>query len=187
MSVTTVSSSMITDATILNADIGAAAAIATTKLGAGAVVQVVNVQDGTYASGTTTIPLDDTIPQITEGNEFMTLAITPTHASNILFIDVVGAFGSHIANQLYVVSLFVGTTANALATAQAGMSAVANRPQVTTAFKHRMVAGVTTELTFRVRAGCHGSSSQLNFNGYNGAAFFGGTYASSITITEIAV
>ena len=163
---------------------GAAPSFAAAAAG-GKVVQVVHVQDGTYASGTTTIPLDNTIPQITEGNEFMTLAITPTHASNILFIDVVGAFGSHIANQLYVVSLFVGTTANALATAQAGMSAVANRPQVTTAFKHRMVAGVTTELTFRVRAGCHGSSSQLNFNGYNGAAFFGGTYASTITITEI--
>ena len=53
MSVTTVSSSMITDATILNADIGAAAAIATTKLGAGAIVQVVNVMSSAVATGTT--------------------------------------------------------------------------------------------------------------------------------------
>jgi hypothetical protein len=43
---------------------------------AGKVIQVVHVQDGAYASGTTTIPLDNTIPQNTEGTEFMSLAIT---------------------------------------------------------------------------------------------------------------
>ena len=151
----------------------------------GKVVQVVHVQDGTYATGTTSIPFDNTIPQITEGVEFMTLAITPTNSSNILFIDVVTMFGSATANSMLVNALFVGTTANALATAQGGMGAAANRPQVTTAFKYRMAAGVTTELTFRLRAGLIGSGTLL-FNGYNGGAYFGGSYASTITITEIA-
>ena len=186
MSVTTVSSSMITDATILNADIGAAAAIATTKLGAGATVQVVNVENGTLATGTATIPLDNTIPQISEGTEFMTLAVTPTHASNTLLIDVVTMSGTTTANVMAINALFVGTTANALATAQGGMDSAANRPCPTTAFRHKMTAGVTTELTFRLRIGGN-SSSTIAFNGYNGGALFGGTFASSITITEIKV
>lgn len=45
--------------------------------GVGEVVQVVNTQTGAYALCTTVIPCDDTIPQITEGVEVMTLAITP--------------------------------------------------------------------------------------------------------------
>ena len=52
-------------------------------------VQVVNTQTGAVDTGTTAMPCDDTIPQNTEGDEFMTLAITPTSATNKLKIDVV--------------------------------------------------------------------------------------------------
>ena len=63
MSVTTVSSSMITDATIVNADIGASAAIAQSKLAAlasanmpaGSVVQVVNAVTTARVTGTTAV------------------------------------------------------------------------------------------------------------------------------------
>ena len=54
-----------------------------------AVVQIVNVTDGALATGTTVIPQDDTIPQKTEGDEWMTLAITPKASSNKLFIQAV--------------------------------------------------------------------------------------------------
>jgi len=58
------------------------------KAGAlGKVLQVVNVTDSAVATGTTQMPSDDTIPQNTEGNELMTLAITPTNSSNILLIQ----------------------------------------------------------------------------------------------------
>ncbi len=50
----------------------------------GSVVQAVNTQTGAVGTTTTIMPFDDTIPQITEGSEFMTRAITPTSASNIL-------------------------------------------------------------------------------------------------------
>ena len=52
------------------------------------VVQVVNVQDGAVATTTGTVAYDDTIMQNDEGGEFMTLAITPTSATNKLKIDV---------------------------------------------------------------------------------------------------
>ena len=55
--------------------------------GSGIVVQEVNVQDGEVAtSSSPNMPDNDTIPQITEGTEYMTLAITPDDAANILKI-----------------------------------------------------------------------------------------------------
>tara|TARA_R110000787_G_scaffold2597_1_gene10189 strand:- start:254 stop:805 length:552 start_codon:yes stop_codon:yes gene_type:complete len=183
MSVTTVSSSMITDATILNADIGAAAAIATTKLGAGAIVQVVNVQTGAMATGTTVIPFDDTIPQITEGNEYMTLAITPTNSSNKLIIQVVYHYASTTASHQSA-ALFQDTTAGAIASAGTFESQVGGMNNVS--FTHYMTSGTTSATTFKVRAG-QANSNTTTFNGNGGARSHGGALASSITITEIKV
>jgi len=151
------------------------------NMSAGSVVQVVNVQTGAVATGTTVIPFDDTIPQITEGTEFMTLAITPTSASNKLRIEVV-VNGALNATNDAMVCLFVGTTANALNVSN--IFATADWRQQFT-INHYMEAGATSELTFRVRAG--GTSGTFTFNGNSGARRYGGTFISSITITEIAV
>src|SRR3990167_11416304 len=87
-----------------------------TALPAGSTVQVVNTQTGAVATGTTVLPNDDTIPQNTEGDEYMTLAITPTNASNKLRIEVVvQCSGSLLA--LAAMALFQDSTANALAAA----------------------------------------------------------------------
>lgn len=56
--------------TIVNGDSGGTAITTTSVLTLqGQVLQVVSYQTGAVATGTTTIPPDDTIPQITEGNE----------------------------------------------------------------------------------------------------------------------
>jgi hypothetical protein len=103
------------DATKLSGALPAIDGSALTNLpGGGKVLQVVNYQTGTMATGTTVLPFDDTIPQNTEGTEFMTLAITPTSATSRLKIDVVW-MGSHTIINYFTVALFVGTTANALA------------------------------------------------------------------------
>jgi hypothetical protein len=183
MSVTTVSSSMITDATILNADIGAAAAIATTKLGAGAIVQVVNVSNSTYASGTTLMPNDATIPQKTEGDEYMTLAITPTHASNKLWI-IWTMFEASTAGQCKYSALFQDTTANALASI-ANQEDGANN-QLNSTGIHYMTAGTTSETTFKIRAGVNATDT-YSFNGAAGGDRHSTSGGSSITIWEIKV
>ena len=54
----------------------------------GSIVQIVNYQNNTMSTGAATIPFDDTIPQINEGTEFMTLSITPSSATNKLKIDI---------------------------------------------------------------------------------------------------
>jgi hypothetical protein len=144
--------------------------------------QVVNTQTGAVATGTTVIPDDDTIPQITEGDEYMTLAITPKSATNKLKIEVVVFGDCSTNNSQQVAALFQDTTANALAVgSMAGVNNVIN-PIV---FTHYMDAGTTSATTFKVRAG--GAAGTFTFNGKNEARKYGGVIASSITITEVKV
>lgn len=153
--------------------------VATSKI-----VQVVNTQTGAVATGTTDIPFDDTIPQNTEGDQYMSLAITPTSATNKLKIDVVFSYGYSGDGLNITVALFQDTTANALAAMANGPTNQNHMEYI--AFSHYMTAGTTSATTFKVRAGDNGSST-LTFNGRASARYFGGVIASSITITEILV
>ena len=155
--------------------------IATGTVIAGRIAQVVASQDGALATGTTTIPFDDTIPQNTEGNEYMTLAITPKVATSTLIIDVVWIGASSVSNNISAV-LFQDSTADALA---AGMSVNPNANQlVTIGFRHTMTSGTTSSTTFKVRAGGSGAAT-TTFNGSGGARLYGGVIASSIRIREV--
>lgn len=143
-------------------------------------VQTVNTQTGASTTGTTAIPFDDTIPQSNEGDEYMTLAITPTSATNELKIEV-NWNGSHSANTILTVALFQDAGADAIA-------AVANSPATNLAmqnmsFPYFMTAGSTSEITFKVRVG-GSTGATTTFNGRSGSRIFGGVMASSITITE---
>ena len=146
------------------------------------VVQVVNTITGAKATGTTVLPNDDTIPQNTEGDEYMTLAITPVSATNKLKIEVVCILANGAGGYL-VAALFQDTTANALAVAP--MYAYADELKTIT-FTHYMAAGTTSATTFKVRAGGNNAAT-TTFNGFGTNRKFGGVLASSITITEIRV
>ena len=170
--------------TVGNGDITGlvAGALPSTVIGAGAVLQVATSATGALATGTTTIPFDDTIPQITEGTEFMTLAITPLSANNTLIIQVtlqVAFSGSDWTT----VALFQNTTTNALAATTANIQAGYGLPQT---FTYKMTAGTTSSTTFRVRAGA-GSAGTVTVNGTASARRFGGVLASTMTIYEVAV
>ena len=154
-------------------------------VGAGRVVQNVHVQDGEVASGTTTCSYDDTIMQNDEGTEFMSLSITPTKATNRLKIDVLANLNHDSTNKIVIVGLFQDSTANALAAMNATES-IANSPLLIS-FTHFMTAGTTSSTTFKVRAGTDAAAT-TTFNGRDGSnRRLGGRYASTITITEIAV
>lgn len=157
--------------------------VASADVAAGFVVQVVNTQTGAMATGTTVIPSDDTIPQNTEGDEYMTLAITPKAATNKLRIDVVFFGTVSVAGHL-LVALFQDATANALAATEARVEAGGS--MATVSFTYYMTAGTTSATTFKVRAG-PSTAGTTTFNGTAGARRMGGVGASSITITEIKV
>lgn len=149
------------------------------------IVQVVNTMDGGSNTGTTAIPNDDSIPLITEGDEYMTLAITPTSASNKLKIDVV-LCGSHsAANEGIVAALFNTDTHLTEALAVAATDGNGGFPN-SVSFTHYMTAPGTGTYTFRVRASSNaGSGATFTFNGTGGGRKHGGAAASSITIWEI--
>ena len=173
------------DATKLTGNLPAISGASLTGLPPSKIVQVVNTQTGAVATGTTAIVQDDTIPQQTEGSEFMTLAITPTDASNKLLIQVTVILATATANAALVTALFQDSTANAIAAAHHVQDAVANWTKVIT-FSHYMTAGTTSATTFKVRSGDHAGGT-VTINGVAGGRKLGGVQASSITITEIAV
>ena len=154
------------------------------SIAAGAQVQAVDTQDGAVATGTTTIPADDTIPQNTEGDEYMTLAITPTNASNKLVIEGL----LHLANSsvgLLAAALFQDSTAGALAVGANSQNPTAST-DTQVDVRYEMTAGTTSSTTFKIRAGLSGSGT-TTFNGDTGSRKFGGLYSSYMRITEVQV
>ena len=147
----------------------------------GKVAQIVSTLVEAAATGTTSIPYDDTIPQNNEGNEYMTLAITPTNSSSVLRIDVKITSSNSTAGQNTGVALFQDSTAGALASAlQLTMGDTELQEH---SINHTMTAGTTSETTFKVRAGRH-SAGTFYFNSKGGTSYHGGVLFSSIIITE---
>jgi hypothetical protein len=147
----------------------------------GKIVGIANTQTGTVATGTTTIPGDNTIPQSGEGDQYMTLSYTPTSATNKLQIDVV-AFGSAGSNSFMTMALFQDSVANALA-AITVYSVGGPTNQYSQTLTHTMTSGTTSAIAFKVRIGMD-QAGTFTFNGRAGNQLFGGVGASSITITE---
>lgn len=146
------------------------------------IVQVVRNTSTSMATGTTTIPLDDTIPTNTEGTEFLTATITPTNASNLIQVDVNLHVSNSISDQV-LLALFKDSGSAAIA---AGGTAVAGATMQMARLSYRMTAGGTAATTFRVRAGSP-TAGTVTVNGIGGARIFGGVAVSSITLTEIRV
>ena len=154
------------------------------NFGGGKVLQVVNTQTGAVATGTTIMPADDTIPQITEGTEFMTLAITPASTSNKLLINV-GFAWSYSNNGTYESIALFNTDAhstNALSSLITLNLGATEWNFIT--FQHYMTAPSASATTFRVRSGST-SAGTVTFNGQSGGRAHAGILASSITIMEI--
>jgi hypothetical protein len=146
-------------------------------------VQVVNTQTGAVNTGTTQMTADDSIPQNNEGDEYITLAITPTSATNKLKIDIVIHL-AHTNGSTLTAALFQDSTANALAAATTYTGYANKMFQIQ--FTYYMAAGTTSSTTFKIRAGSD-SVGTTTFNGSAGSRVYGGVMSSSITITEIKV
>ena len=153
----------------------------------GMTIQVANFQTGILATGTTIIPQDNTIPQITEGDEFMSLAFTPKFANSKLLIQVT-THGSHtsLTRPRHIVALFKDAIVNALAASLTRIGEDRQNIESTQTFSHTEIAGTVDLRTYRVRIGSD-LAGTYTFNGNTSATQqLGGVMASSITITEIA-
>jgi hypothetical protein len=151
--------------------------------GGGLVVQRVDTITGAVASGTNVTPSDDTIPQNTESNEFMTLAITPKATDNRLIITVTMMLSGSAANSILSAIIFQDTTAGALASSQSLSDAGADKAQTITVI-HTMDAGTTSSTTFKAH-GAANVAGTCTFNGIGTGRQHGGVMASSIVILEV--
>lgn len=146
----------------------------------GSPIQVVKTETGAVATGTTLVPFDDTIPQNTEGDQYMSLSITPRSATSTLIITCTLNFALS-TQDIVTFALFQDSTANALAATEFH-TAFASVPYVVS-LPHAMTSGTTSATTFKVRAGPN-SGGTFTFNGTVGARKMGGVMASSIIIEE---
>ena len=147
----------------------------------GQVVQSAGNQTGAVATTTTTFPIDDTVPQNTEGAEFMSQAITPSSSANLLEVDHVGFYSLNPSATIGV-GLFQDSTAAALAAVASSIDANTGVSAVPLIWQ--LLAATTSSTTFKIRAGS-GAGATLTFNGANSARLFGGAAASKLLIREI--
>ena len=134
----------------------------------------------------TVIPYDDTIPQSTEGDEVITVTITPTSASNRLRIEFDAGQASINSTGRVMSALFQDSTANALAATSEGFGGTAY-DSFSLRLSYEMAAGTTSATTFKVRVGAtSGTIAYVNSNG-SGSRIFGGVAAARLRVTEIKV
>lgn len=151
-----------------------------TGLNNGSVQQVVSTTFSAVATGTTIIPVDDTLPQSTEGDQYMTQAITPKATTNLLVVEAVAFISSSAINDL-IMALFQDATANALAVSEVFLSTAGGRDSVAMLFT--MTAATTAATTFKIRIG-GGGAGTTTFNGSGGGRQFSTAIKSVIKVTE---
>lgn len=142
---------------------------------------------------TGTFPWDDTIPQITEGGEVVSLQITPKKVGNLLVFSGVVNWEepTNTANYL-TLGLFRAGTSDAIATAADGASNGNGRCTGNDTYdqicalpiRFTAVAASTTAQTYSLRIGLDGGPVRVN-HGFKGRRL-GGVLVSSLQVTEIA-
>jgi hypothetical protein len=146
-----------------------------------AVAQVVTDTSATYQSITTDLPVDNSAPASTEGDEVLSAAITPTNASSTIEITVTALVGASSAGNVGM-SLLQGTSAiNATACRIEG----ATSTQVLK-ITHVVSAGSTSSRTYSVRVGPDAGGPVTAFvNGDGGSRYFGGIATATLVVKEI--
>ena len=136
-----------------------------------------------YATGTTVMPVDDTIPQITEGNEFFSLVFTPQQIGSRCRVRVVASIGTNTT--FYVAgAVFRDAVAPALVATTAPTD-TANR-QATLVMEHEFFSASLDPITFTGRFGISAAGSTY-LNGGNAGRYFGGVYESFLKVDEYSV
>lgn len=149
----------------------------------GDIIQHIPFSDTAFSSGTTVIPFNDTIPQNTEGDQYLSNAITPTSSINELRIESQAQL-SHTGTSVIMVSaLFQDSTADALAASWAAKAAVASAFS-SVVLSHHMIAGTVSQTTFKIRCGSDVAGT-TNFNGQAAARKLGGALTSRLDLWEI--
>jgi len=147
----------------------------------GDIIQTRRNSSSSSATGTTTIPLDDTIPTSSEGTQFFTQAITPTSSANLLRIQTKIHYSTSTGGAHGIEALFQDSGGSAIAVnGTRADSAVMG----TSNMDYLMLASTTSSTTFKVRMGGN-TATTVTVNGSSGSRKYGGTSNSWMGVTEI--
>lgn len=142
--------------------------------------QIVYATSSTYASTSVVIPVDNTIPQITEGAEFLTATITPQSATSRLIV-MLSTQAAPVNIATVTLAIFRDATANAIgSTCESANTA---NTAISLSCMASVISGSTSATTFRMRLGAN--SGQVFVNGSSGGAYFGGVSATSMSVIEV--
>jgi len=151
------------------------------QVAAGFVVQADQANFSAVATGTGTIPYDNTTPQITEGTEFMTLLYTPKSTTNKVIVEASAMLGVSNTNGNPTLAIFQNAVVDALA-ATTTFEAIGTARKILMV-SHSFVAGTVSPITFRARAG-NDVAATTTFNGSAGAGLYGAATKSFLRVTE---
>ena len=141
--------------------------------------QVLTVENTTYTAISALTPNDNTIPDIGEGTEILSLAITPASTASRIRAQFSGSMGSSANAYVGVFALYRGTTC---ISAKAIYGALAAPHDVT--FDVVDSPASASAQTYSVRLGLATASQTVYINGV-GSRLLGGAQKQVLTLTEI--
>ena len=147
----------------------------------GSTLQIQTTQSGVIGTGTTVMPFDDSAPQNTEGDEYLTVAITPKTSSSTLIIEGVVNCASSVGGQLSA-ALFQDSTAGSLRASSAVYQHANQMTQISV--RYTMTSGTVSATTFKIRVG-NSAAGTTTFNGVSAGRIFAGLSGSYLTVREI--
>jgi len=148
----------------------------------GSVIQTVEATPyATSADITTVIPIDDTLPQIGEGTQILTLTITPRFSDSKIALRCVGTASGNSLN--IVTALFRDSVSNTIKASN--MFSAANQ-MVPVLVEVTDSPGVASATIYTARTG-PGSAGTIRHNGSPTARFLGGAMATTLIAEEIKV
>ncbi len=129
---------------------------------------------------TAVIAADDSIPQVGEGTEVLSAALTPKSTTNRIRMRAM-LFGATSSNQQVTVALFVNGGTNAVYATGSHTDGAADLEQWTAEWEY--VPGSISAQTITVRVGVE--TGTLRLNGTNTARRYGGVGACTLILEEI--
>jgi hypothetical protein len=118
----------------------------------GSIIQTQYAELTTRTSASTNIPFDDTIPQNTEGNELLTVSITPSSSSNTILVTAHVPVCAVSTDNFITAALFVDSEAGAIAAAAHEMDTLhMNVAPLTVSVLHG--PATTSAVTYKLRVG----------------------------------
>lgn len=133
------------------------------------------------AALTTQIPLDDTIPQITEGTQVLSVTHACLTASNRVNLRFQGQVSVSAASWV-IAALFVDGAANAVRTSSTIIDTTNGGGMLT--LEYEASPGDTASHTYTLRVG-PSNAVTVRLNGSASARFFGGSSAGTLKLNEI--